>query len=272
MKIDIANVLVDNISKAEVLQSINEFVKSGKPHYIVTIYSEFIVFAQKDAEYLKILNQADLSLPDGIGILWAAKYLGLAANNALDCVFQIVYTGAAIIFNPSFVHKPIPEKISGSQLIWDIAQLANENKHSLALVGGTNDVARKAADAVKKIYPDVRINLALSDMPFDAQTARKINESNSDILCIAASPPMQEKWIAENIKDLNVKVAVGLGGTFDYLSGKRSYAPEWMINLGLEWLYRLLSQPWRIKRMWNAIVVFISIIYKFKLQRIHDKS
>jgi N-acetylglucosaminyldiphosphoundecaprenol N-acetyl-beta-D-mannosaminyltransferase len=243
MKIDIAHVLVDNVTKQETIQAIDEFVQSGKPHYIVTTYSEFVVFANRDAEYLKVLNQADLSIPDGIGVVWAGNFLS--------------------------GKKVIREKVSGSKLIWEIAKLAAEKNYSMALVGGDGDVASQASRKLMQKYPNLKINLSLSGRPFDGQIVNEIANSNSDILCIAYAPPKQEKWIAENIHDLNVKVAIGLGGTFDYLAGKRAYAPNFMIKLGLEWLWRLITQPWRIKRMWNAIPVFIWIIINYK---IHDKS
>lgn len=273
MKTDIAGVLVDNISKSEVLQKIDEFVAQGSSHQIVTTYSEFVVFASRDLEYLAVLNQADLSLPDGSGILWAAKYLSLNASHAFEAFVQVIWTGASLIFAPSYVKSIIREKISGSQLIWDIAKLAAEKNYSLALVGGGDSVAALSARALKAKFPTLRVNLAISGgKPFDEQTAREIAESNSDILLIAYQPPAQEKWIAANLSKLNVKVAMGVGGTLDYLSGKRVPAPTMFTSLGLEWLWRLISQPWRWKRMWNAIPVFISIVYNYKLNQIHGKS
>jgi N-acetylglucosaminyldiphosphoundecaprenol N-acetyl-beta-D-mannosaminyltransferase len=93
---------------------------------------------------------------------------------------------------------------------------------------------------------------------------KEINDSNSDILLIAYSPPKQEQWLYENIQKLNVKMAMGLGGTFDYIAGKQVLPPNFMHQMGLEWLWRLITQPWRIKRIWNAVPVFIWKIYKYK--------
>jgi N-acetylglucosaminyldiphosphoundecaprenol N-acetyl-beta-D-mannosaminyltransferase len=238
MKVDVAKVLVDNVTKEETISLIDEYIQSGKAHYIVTTYSEFVVFANRDQDYLEVLNKADLSLPDGIGVVWAGNFL----------------SGS----------KVIKEKISGSKLIWDIAKQALEKNYSLALVGGQNSVAEQSAHALRMRFPNLKINLALSDRPFDRSTAQEIAKSNSDILCIAYAPPKQEKWMAENLSQLNVKVAIGLGGTFDYLAGKRRQSPDWMSNIGLEWLWRLITQPWRVKRIWNAIVVFPIIVFKYK--------
>jgi len=238
MKVDVAGVLLDNISMEEAIAKIDFFVQTGKYHYIVTPYSEIIVFAQQDQKYREALNQAALSLPDGIGVIWAGNYL--AGRKVLD------------------------ERVTGRHLIWDIAKLSVERKYSLALVGGEGNVAAQSAYELKKIYPDLKINLAISGKPFNDQTIKEINDSNSDILLIAYSPPKQEMWLYENRDKLTVKVAIGLGGTFDYIAGKYPLAPQIWHQMGLEWLWRLITQPSRFGRIWNAVPVFIWKIYQYK--------
>lgn len=257
MKIDIAGVLIDNVTKQEALKKIDEFIQSGKPHLVVTPYSEFIVFAQNDENYKKVLNSADLSLPDGIGILWAAYYLS-------SINYHLLTSLAAIILNPAKVRSVIREQVTGSHLIWDLAKLASAKGYSIALVGGKNSVALKTAERLKVSSQSLKVTLALSDQPFDDSLVDQINRSKSDILFIAYSPPKQETWLFENLQKLNVKVAMGLGGTFDYIAKKRPSAPKFMHYMGLEWLWRLITQPYRIKRMWNAVPVFIWKIYKYK--------
>ncbi|MBI4363681.1 MAG: WecB/TagA/CpsF family glycosyltransferase [Candidatus Doudnabacteria bacterium] len=259
MKVDIAGVFVDDMSKEETLEIIKEFVQSGKPHLIVTTYSEFVVFAQKDENYKKVLNSADLSLPDGIGILWAAKFLSLQPTT-----YNLLTSLLAIIFNPKYIRSVIREQVTGSHLIWDIAGLASEKKYSLALVGGADSVAALTANELKKKFPDLKVNLVVSGNQFDEQLVGEIAVSNSDILLIAYSPPRQETWLSENLQKLNVKVAMGLGGTFDYIAKKRPKAPKIMHYMGLEWLWRLITQPYRVKRIWNAVPVFIFKVYKYK--------
>ncbi len=236
MKVDVAGVLVDNISKQEAIDKIDSFVKSGNYHYVVTPYSEMVVFAQADEKYKAALNNADLSIADGVGILYAAKYLG----------------------------TKIDERITGRIFIYDIVKLAFEKNYSLAFVGGEDNVAAQAAYELKKQFPGLKVNLALSGRPFDEKILQEINDSNSDILLIAYSPPRQEQWLYDNREKLNVKVAIGLGGTFDYLAGKRLTPPKFVHLIGLEWLWRLITQPWRIRRIWNAIPVFIWKIYRYK--------
>jgi N-acetylglucosaminyldiphosphoundecaprenol N-acetyl-beta-D-mannosaminyltransferase len=265
MRIDIAGVQVDNITKQETLHKISEFVRSGQPHLIVTTYSEFIVEAQENEKYRQVLNNADLSLPDGVGILWAAKYLSLKRKNILTWLSSL----ASIVLAPQATRSVIKEQVTGSRMIWDIAKLAEDNNFSLAMVGGWDGVAEQAASKLKQKHPNLKINLAFCPKAFDGSTVEKIKQSNSDILLIAYSPPKQEIWLSENLSRLNVKVAMGLGGTFDYVSGKKSPAPAWMGKLGLEWLWRLITQPYRIKRMWRAIPIFSYIIYMYRNEITH---
>ncbi|MBX4187591.1 MAG: WecB/TagA/CpsF family glycosyltransferase [Candidatus Doudnabacteria bacterium] len=267
MKIDIAGVGVDNVTVPETLGKIKEFVLSEQPHFIATTYSEFIVQANSDKSYKEILNKADLSLPDGIGILWAAKFLSLPKRNHLITFLNWLGTLFSIILSPKSTRSVIPEQVTGSRLIYDIAQLAQQNNFSLALVGGFYGVAEKSAEVLKKLYPGLKIHLVYEPQTFNQETVLKVSESNSDILLIAYQPPKQEIWINENLKNLNVKVAIGLGGTFDYLSGLRKPAPDVMHKMGLEWFWRLITQPWRIKRMWNAIVIFSFLILNYKLKQ-----
>jgi N-acetylglucosaminyldiphosphoundecaprenol N-acetyl-beta-D-mannosaminyltransferase len=265
MKIDVAGVLIDNVSKQEAIDTIDKFVRSGNPHLVITPYSELIVFAQNDSDYRNILNQADLSLPDGIGVIWAAKYLSLKSHNIFTALFQVIYTGAAIIFKPDYIRSVITQQISGNEFVFDIAELAQEKKYSIVMVGGQSKVAAQASYELKKIFPDLKINLALSGRPFDEKIIREISDSNSDILLIAYSPPKQEFWLAQNLKNLNAKVAVGLGGTFDYLAKIHPSPPSFLRQIGLQWLWRLFTQPWRLKRMWNAVPVFVWKVYKYKV-------
>ena len=273
MRIDIAGVGLDNHSKQQVLAEIKHILETGQRKYLVTVYSEFIVFASKDEGYRKVLNEAYLSLPDGIGILWAAKFLSLPAvgNKFLkfvQVIWQAKYSLLATLFWKKYISTVIREKVTGSKLIWDLAQLASENDYSLALVGGEDSVAAQTAYELKKIYPVLKVNLAMSGgIAFNDNTVAEIAASNSDILLIAYQPPKQEKWLAENLGKLNVKLAIGLGGTFDYVSGRRTPAPPLLYNLGLEWFWRLITQPWRWKRIWNAIPVFIWVVIKYKLTK-----
>ncbi|MGE5298165.1 MAG: HAD-IA family hydrolase [Acidobacteriaceae bacterium] len=270
-KIDVAGVNVDNITKQEALSKIESFVASGKPHLVTTVYSEFVVFARFNSEYRDALNSADLSLPDGVGILWAAKFLSLPLTfsskflKTLQAVFQLKLTLTSLIFYPSYCRTVIKEQISGSRFVWDIAGLCAKNNFSLGLVGGFDKVAEEAAKKLQEKFPQLKVSLALSGAKFDQSLVDRIKASSADILLIAYQPPQQELWLKQNLNKLNVKVAMGLGGTFDYLAGKRRASPPAFHALGLEWLWRLVTQPWRLKRMMNALPGFIFFVFRYKL-------
>lgn len=268
MKIDIAGIKINPLTKIDTLSEINKFIISENAHLITTIYSEFFIFAKRNFNFQQVLNDSDLSLADGIGIVWADYFLTqtITTNKILAFCYLIGSLLQALI-KPKSIFKNIPEKISGSELIWDIARLASENNKSICLYGGTNEVAKLASIKLKQRYPKLRVNLAQSDKPFDENAVNEIKQSKSDILLIAYSPPLQEIWLFENLQKFGVKLAIGLGGTFDYIAGKRAYRPNFFNTRGLEWLWRLITQPYRIKRMWNALPVFIWQIYKAKINQ-----
>jgi N-acetylglucosaminyldiphosphoundecaprenol N-acetyl-beta-D-mannosaminyltransferase len=266
MKIDIAGVKVDDVTNAETLERIKEFVQSGQPHQIVTAYSEFVVEAQRNEKFRGAINRADLSVADGIGILWAAYFLSGPKRDDFTTTLNWLGSLASVILSPQSIRSVIKEQVTGRKLIWGIARIAAENNFSLALVGGEGDVAEKSAAGLRKQHPNLNINLAYSPGPFDDQAVSRIAQSNSDILLIAYQPPKQEIWLSENLQKLNVKVAIGLGGTFDYLAGKRPQAPDIFHRMGLEWFWRLITQPWRIARIWRATVKFSFLILQHKLK------
>lgn len=277
-KTEIAGVMVDNLSKGQALENIAEFVRSGRPHYIVTAYSEFVVFAKRLPEYKQALNEADLCLADGIGILWAAKYLSIPLSwptrflKFVQAIIQAKYSLLSLFFFPVFVRTAIKEQISGSRFVWDLAELCATQGFSLALVGGFDGVAEKAEECLKQKFPNLAVKLSISDINFDQGLVDMIAAADSDILLVAYQPPKQELWLKQNLDHLNVRMAMGVGGTFDYLASKRRPSPEIFVKLGLEWFWRLLTQPWRIKRIWNATVVFIWIIILYKVKNFKKSS
>ena len=267
MKIDVLGVKIDALTKDGLLSEIRTRLQGSESTFIVTPYSESIVAAQKDLEFRNILNSADIALPDGIGILWAAKYLELRIKNHeswIGNIWPLIYSLLSIIFNPSYIRHPIPEKISGSEFVWDLAELASKNNFSIFLLGGFGNTPGRVGEKLKKKFPDLKIAGMLNENnpSFEALTA--INNSNTDILFVALGPIKQEKWIYENLPKLRVKLAIGLGGTFDYLAGKRPPAPKIWAGRGLEWLWRLLTQPWRIWRILKGVGGLIWYCFKIK--------
>lgn len=270
MKIDVLGVQINTDYKAEVLEQIKNKLTGDKSIFIVTPYSESIVAAQKDEEFRNVLNSADIALPDGAGIQWAAHFLkttspgfqppspglerGLGRGRT---IFKLIISLFAIIFNPKSLSNPILERISGSDFVWDLARLASENNYSIFLLGGFGDTPALAAAKLKSKFPNLKIAGTLAPSPGLergwGEVVQTINNSSADLLFVALGPIHQEKWIAENLPKLNVKLAIGLGGTFDYLAGKRPPAPQIMRQAGLEWLWRLITQPWRAGRIFKGI-------------------
>ena len=288
MKISLLGVNINAQTKIQILGQIANLLNNNRPIFITTPYSEMIVRSQKDKEFRDILNSADFALPDGIGILWAARYSLLATHYSLLNVWYLIVSLASIIFYPKYVHSPIPERISGSDFIWDLARLAADRGYSIFLLGGFDDTPALAAQKLKSKFPNLKIagisaelsfprrresssrieNNSGSPRPESGMTQKIINQINSssaDFLFVALGPVVQEKWIYENLPNLRCRLAIGLGGTFDYLTGKRLPAPQIWANLGLEWLWRLLTQPWRLLRISRGVLGLIWYAFKGKM-------
>ncbi len=270
-KISVAGLKIDAITKKEFLAKTEERLLSGQKTFAITPYSEFLYYSFQNPKLLEIFNQADFAVADGIGIFWAKKYLEipLTAKNfwlkIFQSLWQIIYSLAAIIFYPSWIKSALPEKIVGADLIWDLAELAAKNKQSIYLLGGLDNTPELAVKKLISKFPNIIISGHSNKNFTDLTILNDINNLKPDILLVAFGPVKQEKWIAENLPKLDVKLAIGLGGTFDYLAGKRLSPPKIMRYGGLEWLYRLFTQPKRYKRIYNATVGLISGLWHYKV-------
>lgn len=240
---NIAGVFINNMTYDEIWANIESFLNSPRQHIIVTSNPEFIVLAQKDEEFRNILNTADLSLPDGIGLVLAGKFLGLHVS----------------------------KRMTGNDLVKLISSIAEQKKCSIFLLGGDKDVAKKAAVNLQKAFPLLKIagtwdGEMIDNIRDNHELVDRVQKSGAQILFVALGHGKQEKCIYYHLsKLLNIKLAIGVGGVFDYLSGNKKRAPLWMRKSGLEWLYRLLHEPRRLKRIYNAIIVFPIIIIRQKV-------
>ncbi len=224
----ILNVKIDELTFSEVMREITLFLKTKKLNQITTVNPEFILDAQKDRVFKKIINQSDLSVPDGIGLKFASFILG----------------------------QKIGERITGVDLTWELAKLASEKGNSIYLLGAGPDIAFKTSRKLKFIYPRLKIAGFYSGSPIEKGIIERINKTRPDILLVAFGAPKQDKFIYNNKNKLKCKLAMGVGGTFDYISGEVKRAPLWMRDMGLEWLYRLFHQPSRFIRIFKAIIIF----------------
>lgn len=207
----ILGVRVDRVSLREAIKLVDEWVKQDKKRYIVTVNPEFVMLAQKDEEFKKILNNADLAICDGAG-------LGLADRRLI--------------------------KVSGVDLMLSLIKKG----YKTVLAGGKPGVSQKAvltlrSNLVGICEPDVE----------------KINQIKPELLFVALGMGKQEKWIVDNLPKLNVKVVMGVGGALDQIAKPWLRAPKLVRQIGLEWLYRLIFQPRRIKRQWQLVRFLVKI-------------
>ena len=237
----ILDVRTDNVNYDEALSIIEDFVVSGAPHQVATVNPEFIVAAQSDDDFRNILNASSLALPDGVGLLWAARFLG----------------------------HPLQERVTGTDTVQRIAALAAQKGYSLFLLGAAPGVAVATAARLCQIYPGLRIAGAHAGSPAreeEDEIVGLIQRAGPDILFVAYGAPAQDKWIARNLERLGVPVAMGVGGAFDFISGRAKRAPRRLQRLGLEWLHRLLHEPWRWRRM-LALPRFVWLVVRERLAK-----
>lgn len=223
--ITILDVPVHQVTMAQTLAHVERFLETPGLDQIATVNPEFVMAAQKDGEFLTVLQQAALCIPDGVGLLWAARVLG----------------------------QRLPERVAGSELVYHLAQLAAEKKHRLFLLGAAPGVAEEAAAVLQHHYPNLIVAGTYAGSPDTAENeaiVQRINDSAADLLFVAYGAPRQDKWIARNREKLpTVRVAMGVGGALDFITGRSIRAPQWVQKLGLEWLHRLYHEPWRWRRM-----------------------
>jgi len=220
----ILGVRVDAVTFDQALRRIEAFIADGRPHQLVTVNPEFVMTAQSDAEFRDIINRSALALPDGVGVWWASRRLG----------------------------RPLPERIPGVDLVERLAALAAERGYRLYLLGAMPGVARRAAEVLRARYPGLVIAGTYAGSPRvedEADIVARVRAARPDVLLVAYGAPAQDRWIARNLDRLGVPVCIGVGGSFDYIAGVHPRAPRWLRQLGLEWLHRLVTQPWRWRRM-----------------------
>jgi N-acetylglucosaminyldiphosphoundecaprenol N-acetyl-beta-D-mannosaminyltransferase len=229
--IKIFGVRIHNTTLAEVTSLLREYLKGDKLSVIYTPNTEIVMAAKDDEDLKKLLNKADLIIPDGIGLIYGSR----------------------------IKKKPLKERVTGFDTSMKLLDIANENSYSIFLLGGKDGVAKIAAENIEIDYPNIKIagyqhgyfkgsHLDLVDHEEEKEIVSRINNANPDIIFVGLGFPMQEKWIDRNKDRLTSRVIIGNGGVIDILAGNAKRAPEIYQNLGLEWLYRLIKNPSRIKR------------------------
>ena len=267
--VEVLGVRFHNLSRAEAAEAIAGMVRRRERAYVVKPYSEYMPRAARDARIREILNGAGLCLADGIGILWAAHYLALAGG-PLRALAQLPLSLAAVALNPRAIRRPLKENMAGVDLTWEVLTRLDEAGSRVFLLGGTEEEVRGTRERIEARLGRLQI-VGAHHGHFDVsgvgseQVLRAIEEAAPDVLLVAMGFPRQEKWIAANLPRLRVNVAIAEGGSFSFISGAMPRAPRWLRRLGLEWLFRLLRQPWRLRRQ-MAIPLFVWLVVKERLR------
>lgn len=269
-KVNIAGVEFDAVRYADVLTAVEVFVaQPHKSHMIVTPNPEMIVYSQKHEEFKEVLNSASMSVPDGIGVLWAAHYLGLPkAKNKFLGVIKVLSSLFQVLFKMKAIYRVLPARVTGADLLFKIVEESQKKGWRIYLLGAAPGIASIAIDRLSKKYPKAVFAGSFAGTPAEThedELCERINLAEPEILFVAYGSPAQEEWIYRNLNKLTtVKVAIGVGGAIDFAAGKAKRAPKLLRSLGLEWLWRLISQPRRFRRIWNATFVFVRLIFRLK--------
>ncbi|UOQ94427.1 WecB/TagA/CpsF family glycosyltransferase [Halobacillus shinanisalinarum] len=236
MKEKFLGVDVSSYTYNQLKKNIISDIEQNKQSFIVAINPEKILQAQKNVILLRLLNQATYQIPDGVGVLLASK----------------IYGGN------------ISERVTGIDMLLTLCEQASTYGKSIFLYGAQPGVAEKAKENLLRKYPNLNIVGVMDGYVDDHEYIKKqINAAKPDILCVGLGSPRQENWIVDNMKNLDVRIFQGVGGSFDVLSGRVKRAPATFQRFGIEWLYRLITEPWRIKRQ-IKLPMFLYKVWKNK--------
>jgi len=245
-KINILNTLIDNLTMQETLAIINDKINTGKQIHHVVVNAGKIVAMQDDLELRKSVNESDIINADGQAVVWASKAL----------------------------KKPLKERVAGIDLMTNLVAKAHQNNWKIFFFGAKEEVVKKVVNTYsekysKKIIAGYRNGYFKKED--EKQIAQEITNSGANILFVAISSPTKENFLYQNKEILSkVNFIMGVGGSFDVVSGLVKRAPKWMQNYGLEWFYRFMQEP---KRMWKRYLIgnskFILLVFKekFKLNK-----
>jgi N-acetylglucosaminyldiphosphoundecaprenol N-acetyl-beta-D-mannosaminyltransferase len=243
----------DAVTLNESVALVARFLRSGRQHLVVTPNPEILLRANRDLKYRKILNKASLKVADGAGILWASL---LVNSKGVKRIFRGLFELVGMVVMPWRSKRIFPERVTGVDLMEKLLDRSAVIGAKVFLLGAADGVADQVAEKWR-VADIVGTYVGSPASRDESEIIKRVNESGANLLFVAYGAPKQEQWIDRNLKKMpNVKVAVGVGGAFDFVAGVQSRAPEMMQRAGLEWLWRVGREPRRIKRIFNATVRF----------------
>ncbi len=238
-KVNILGVNVDKVTHDEAVDKVMSMLGENGNHAVFTPNSEIILAAYHDPEFCALLNSAELLTADGIGVVYASRIL----------------------------KNPVPERVAGYDVACGVIDKIAQTGHRLYMFGGKPGVAEKAKENLAAKYPFLNI-VGMHNGYFGPEEVdgivEDINNSGADLLFVCLGAPTQEKWICANRDRLNCHVMMGIGGSLDVFAGTAERAPEFWCKYGLEWLYRLIKEPWRFKRMMALPKFGFTVLFKGK--------
>lgn len=242
-KVRIFGVEIQNTRLEDVVLKLEEYLKGESLRTIYTPNTEIVMAAKEDRELRDLINKGDIVIPDGIGLIYGSR----------------------------IKKKPLKERVTGFDTSMKLLDIANKNSYSIYLLGGKDGIAKGAAERINRDYPNIKVSgfhhgffkgshLGLQDEPEEERIIEEINNTNPDIIFVGFGFPKQELWIDSNKDRIRGRVIIGNGGVMDILAGNAKRAPEIFIKLGLEWFYRLMQNPSRIKRQMALPMFLINVI------------
>jgi len=262
--------------------NLDNFEAETKKFLIVTPNPEQVMRARVDPVYSEILNSADISVPDGIGLIAARKFLRLPTTKNI-LVKPILYfaqglgVGFSVLFDREWLQDDF-RVIRGRELFLELIKLANKKKWRVVLVGDRKESAQKALVKLVLNYKQINLHACAgpnldedanpktkADREIEKKAIEKINKISPQLLFVGFGAPRQEKWLHKWWKDLKIGGAMVVGGTFNYVSGKNRLPPKWVADMGLEWLWRLFTGSQAADRVLKAFPSFALKVYLYKL-------
>jgi len=222
----ILGVPIHRVRMQEALAAMERFIAERTPHLVITADANAVLIALNDPEFHMLIQNADLITPDGAGLLWAGRYC----------------------------RQPFPERVSGVDLVWHLVRLSHERGYRLFFLGAAPSVAECARQNLLQQFPNAQIVGAQHGYfcpDEESALIQQIREAQPDVLLVAMGMPRQEKWAHRHREALGVPVMIGVGGSFDVYAGVVKRAPKWLQNSGLEWLWRLIQDPRKIRKVRN---------------------
>ncbi len=215
---------ISKMNMRETVAYLTEAIEQKKPTQVITANPIMIMAALEDENYKRMMQQAELVVPDGAGVVWAANYL----------------------------NDPVQERVPGIDLMLELLGRAQDRAWNVYFLGASTEVIEAAIANIRSRFPQLHIcgyRNGYFGTEQDEEVITELKSKNPDLLFVGRAANQQEPWIHQHKSNLSIPVLMGVGGSFDVLSGKLKRAPRIWQTLRLEWLYRLLQEPWRYKRM-----------------------